>query len=244
MPSRCRRTVVELVRRIAADAKERGDEYSYSNLMLHTAQWEALGRDDADEARRALHDAMSRAPPEMGLVLEWGEDQTMDLIDAYAGEAERAFRRTPRKWAWKGRSYRHYRLQRWWRAFLVGGIAATCMRDRALARQARAVAEQYANLLAKDKDPWPRAMAAAVRAAIAFRGGDPERADALIDEAIRGFDALGLGMYSVACRRAQGLIVGGDRGKALIDEADTRLRAEGIANPARFVEAFVSGFAD
>jgi tetratricopeptide (TPR) repeat protein len=235
---------LDLVKRVASDAKERGDEYSYSNVMLHTAQWEWLAADDPDRGRAALERAMRDAPREMTFVLEWGADQTMDLVDQYAGESERAFGRTPQKWAWKGRSYRHYRLQRWWRAFLAGGIAATCMRDRSLRRQAHATAERYARFLGKDADPWPRAMSASVYAAIAFRQGNTARAAELLQQATAGFDALGLGMYALATRRERGLVLGGETGQALIDEVDSQLRSQGVKNPARFVESFVAGFVD
>ena len=180
----------------------------------------------------------------MGFVKQWGEDQTMDLIDQYAGESERAFARTGDRLAWKGRSYRHYRMQRWWRAFLAGGIAATCLRQRTLAASARAAAERYARALERDRNELPRAMASALRGALAHRLGDAGTAERTLRDAVAGFGRLRLGAYTLGAERALGLVVGGDEGRTLIERCDAKLRAEGVARPDRLVEAFVPGFAD
>jgi hypothetical protein len=50
-----------------------------------------------------------------------------------------------------------------------------------------------------------------------------------------------LPLYAHTTRRRLGELLGGDEGKALIDEADAFLRAGGVVDPARLVATFMPG---
>jgi hypothetical protein len=73
-------------------------------------------------------------------------------------------------------------------------------------------------------------------------GGDDTRVLAAVDAAIAAFDEAALPLESAYARRRRGLIVGGSEGRALIDAADATLRAQGVADPVRWISSQAPGF--
>jgi hypothetical protein len=83
------------------------------------------------------------------------------------------------------------------------------------------------------RDPNPTA-----RPYHALLGGLTAGAPELLDDAARGFDQLAMAAHAAAARFRRGELLGGRDGDRLCGEARDRLRALGIACPARVIEMY------
>jgi tetratricopeptide (TPR) repeat protein len=79
-------------------------------------------------------------------------------------------------------------------------------------------------------------------AAIDHARGDDERAVARLRACIRAFERAEMAAYAAASRAALGRTLGGDEGAALVAAAETALRAQTVAEPARWFAMLAPGF--
>ncbi len=87
--------------------------------------------------------------------------------------------------------------------------------------------------LERERLPWTRALAAALRAGAAHRGGDAARARRELERAVVAFDGAAMAMHAAAARRRLAELVGGDAGAALRDTAEQWMARQRVADPAR-----------
>jgi hypothetical protein len=78
--------------------------------------------------------------------------------------------------------------------------------------------------------PKATAWSCMLKAALAFSGGQHEPCAGLIGEAASGFERAGMHMRVAACRRRLGQLVGGARGRDLIERADRFMLAQGVVD--------------
>jgi hypothetical protein len=131
-------------------------------------------------------------------------------------------------------------------------IEATYLRARlALAsasgekRKARLrMAEDLANIIAKEKMRWSNPLALLIHAGLARRRGDDARAAAIIAQAIKGFEASDMALYAATARRRRGEIIGGERGSELVSQADDWMSKQQIKNPAAVANLMAPGFSE
>jgi hypothetical protein len=76
---------------------------------------------------------------------------------------------------------------------------------------------------------------------VAAARGEPERALALVAEAEAAYATLGFMGYATALKRRRGALLGGDEGRALVEDADGWFSARGAKDPARFAATLVPG---
>jgi hypothetical protein len=95
-------------------------------------------------------------------------------------------------------------------------------------------AERAAATIIREDLPWANPLAALLRAGAASGRGRIEDALELLVEAEGAFEESDMTLYAAAARRARGLLLGGDGGRALVDAADETLRAQRIVDPGRF----------
>ena len=117
-------------------------------------------------------------------------------------------------------------------AFLT--IAANPSRTDVLQDAARAIKR-----LSKESPGWGPAAAAAGRAGMAVVQGDRSAAAAHLERSASIYADLGMTGYASYARRNLGLLVGGDRGRTLVADADAWLRAHGVADPERFASVCI-----
>jgi hypothetical protein len=94
-------------------------------------------------------------------------------------------------------------------------------------------AEADAARLEKEDLPSARALAAAIRAAIAARTA-PDEAPERYRHAAGQLDAAEMHLHAAACRLRLGLLIGGDEGAALERQALAAARTQAIEDPERF----------
>lgn len=126
------------------------------------------------------------------------------------------------------------------RCFML--IAAAAEERPSRARERRlAWAERMLRGLRRSPIACAGALAAGLRALIAAVRGDPAML-ALLREALWGFEEAELGLHAACARRRLGEVLGGDEGRALTDQADRWLAAQGFRAPTRVLAYMTPGF--
>jgi hypothetical protein len=230
---------------IVREARERGDLYGETNITTFVTPFIRLAEDDPAGARRGLRQAMEHWS-QRGFHLQHLTCLMDEVkIDLYLGDCRSAWERLRSQWGALTRSLllRIQQLRIWMyhvRALAAVAVAATGSAPRPFLR----AAERDCGRLEREKNPWPVAIALLVRAGIAVLRGDRLGAAALLRDAAQRHDALDMPMEAAAARRRLGDFLGGEEGRALIEQADTELRTRGIVNPARMTAMLAPGFPD
>ncbi len=116
-------------------------------------------------------------------------------------------------------------------------IAAARPGDHARLRHAL----RLANQLDRERAAWARGLALVVRAGVAARRGDADRAAALRDAAIPALDAAAMGLHAACVRAVDGPLRGGDAGRAATEAATAFFARQGLRAPAAMTAALVPG---
>jgi hypothetical protein len=104
--------------------------------------------------------------------------------------------------------------------------------------------ERDAAHLEREKRPDCQALARVIRAAVAWQRRRPESAVELLGQAIEQFERVEMNAHAAAARRRLGQLVGGDRGRELIEAANAWLTGQGVRNPVRMTRVYAPGFPD
>jgi hypothetical protein len=225
------------------EADRRGDLYTTTELRTALHPIVCLMDDQVATARDVLARAQTNLSREV-TVLHWQHLQSSAWTELYAGSAARAV------------EVLDQRLPAIRRAFLfqvslikaTGTLVRTAAWLGALADGApapgrlRAAIERACGRLGSD--PMSGAIALLVRAELAVLRGDLDAAAAGYRSAALGFDAADTMTFADAARWRLGELLGGDAGRALVDQARAALVAEGIVRPDRVVAMFVPVAAD
>jgi len=234
----------ELARRLPEylrDAEARGDVYLSTNLEVGLPHMTWLVHGDVERARAGVAAAKARWTAE-GFTLEtyytlFAEVQT----ELYVGAPDVAWRVLMERWPALRRSFL-LRIQTVrFMALHARARAAIALaeRDPAQREALLADAEHCASQLARDRGAWGAPLAALTRAGIArLRGRDPL---ALLADAARDFTRFDLHLHAAAARRAEGELRGGDAGRALREEAEAFMRAQGATDVARVTALLAPG---
>ena len=115
-------------------------------------------------------------------------------------------------------------------------MASAALRDGQVRVVKRALAhvEQY---------DWsfPAGAAALLRAALALRAGNDERARGYFESARRDFETARARHMIAACDMRLGQLIGGDEGDALGTRGRTEMKNIGIRSPDRMIELLAPG---
>jgi hypothetical protein len=101
-------------------------------------------------------------------------------------------------------------------------------------------AEKLARRIEKEKMAWARPFTSLLRAAIAHQRN--AASNALLADAIQGFDNGDMRLYAAAARRRLGETSTGAEGERLIAEADAWMTAQRIKNPTALTRMLAPGF--
>jgi serine/threonine protein kinase len=124
------------------------------------------------------------------------------------------------------------------RAALAAAAGAAVVRGRASPLD-DALASAAA--LEKEGAPWGDVLAKLARGGAASIAGAETRAAVLLAEGERAAEACGMALHAAAARRFRGAMLGGAQGARLRDEADDRMKALGVAEPARLAWCLAPG---
>ena len=104
------------------------------------------------------------------------------------------------------------------------------------------IAETVANGIAREDMPYANPYAALIRAGIARRRGDDITAVNQLEKALKEFEGADMLLYATATRHRLGELIGGDRGRELVSQAEEWMSRQLIKNPAKVMNLIAPGF--
>jgi hypothetical protein len=238
--------VAELIRRLPIlrkEALERGDLYAATNLGTFVGYLPWLAADDPAGARRDLGDVMRQWSQRGFHVQHLTGLMATVQIDLYEGNGEAALAHLREQWSTL-RSSMFLRVQTV-RIFMHSLRARAALLAAVRATDPRAslrAAEQDAARIESERMTWSQPIAQLIRAGIAAFRNNSNAAMRHLDIAVAAFDAADMGLFAAAARRRLGEIVGGDRGRVLIESADAWLAGQGIQNAGNMTTLYAPGF--
>jgi len=120
------------------------------------------------------------------------------------------------------------------------GLASTTENRKPILR----IARQKAKKLRGEKSPLAEPFIPYINGCVARLEGDEDSAVKLLREAANAFDGVQYKLYAAATRRQLGRLLGGDEGRALVEQADDIMKKEGIVRPDRVAAMLAPGFPD
>jgi hypothetical protein len=233
------------IRRLLASGGRRNP--LHWNLRTLLAVPIALARDQPTEAME-LFDEWAATPPEE---IFGSSDIAMFAgrvaAHLYCGEGDAAWRhaRTTRRPLDRALQFRdpltHASLHLARAQAAIGHAAEVEGRDR---RSAAVQARRDLHRLERTRFRPARTLARLGHAALAWIDGTPDVCEPLLRRCIDELDALDMAVHAAAARRRLGALLGGDRGEAVVRQADAALAARGVARPEAITRQFVPGFPD
>lgn len=224
----------EIARRAPAwlrDAEQVGDVYA----MVTAEQYDALARLAADDivgARERLRRALGRWCQTGFHFQHWLSLKIEVLCDLYEGKPSAAWARLQS--AWKTLEDSHLmRVQ----LMLIDALMLRATTAAAVAgrgedrRRMLDSADRDAAALKRVKRQNASACADFIRGLTAAAWGDRDAATERLADAAAGFDAAEIGLQAACARRLRGVLLGGERGQALLRQADTFMMEQGIKRP-------------
>ncbi len=239
------RALSALVRAHLAEAEESGDLYMSANLRTMLMPYCHLAADDPEAAYRESEQGLQRWSGHGFQVQHLFSLFTRIQADLYRGRGERALRRTIDNKKQIGRSLLLF--DRALRAFwlnLRGGanLAAALVAQGRTRRRLLRAAGRDARRLGRGRKQAYVALGSLLRGGVAAARGKRQRAIAWLETAAEQLGAADMGLHAATARRRLGQVVGGDRGKAMIEEADRWLAEHEVVNPRRTTDALAPGY--
>jgi hypothetical protein len=229
------------------EATGRGDLYVSTYLQTGLFNAVHLFRDDPESARRAAENAMARWSHQGFHIQHHHDFVARSQLALYEGAGPelhaRARAHVPRleqSLLWQ------VQIVRIEAVYILGRAAVACAAAEAPGSPARKAfcgdARKSARRLMGESGAWAAPLGALVDAAALSLGGDRAGALARLVLAAAGADELDLTLFAIVARRARGLLLGGDEGQALVEEADRAMEARQIRAPARVAAMLAPGF--
>ena len=237
--------IAEVSRRVPlllSAALEQGNLFAATDLRTRlNLVW--LAADDPTRARAEVIEALKSWPHEGFHLQHYTSMQALGHIEMYTGDSEVAYRHIQGQWKVLEQSML-FRIQ-------ILKIDAMHLQARAALASAAGskekahrlrIAERLAQQIARERIAWSSPFVTVIRAAIAWQRDEPANATRLLTEAVKGFDLADLGLYAAATRRRLGEMVGGDRGRGLVAEANAWMLKQNIQNPEAMTRTMTPGF--
>jgi hypothetical protein len=225
------------------DAEQKGDLYTVVNLRTNCTAIVAMARDDVAAAQREL-DAIVPHLPKRGFHVQHAlYCVAQSWLWLYAGEPARAREKLAAVWkAIKGSMLLRIQTTRIALHDLRARAAIALLASRSGDAVAlRNEAEHFVRLLEGERLPWATAHAEALRGCLAYLDGARDQAAARLKEAEDGFGMLKLALLGAAARRARGIVLGGEDGRALVADAEAALKRTGVENSGRMMASLLPG---
>jgi hypothetical protein len=221
------------------EARERGDLYAETNLSLRHLYVARMAADQIETAREELArsiESWSHGGFHVQHYYAWCARVEMAL---YSDAGQSAWELVARQWASLRRSLLD-RVQ-----FLL--IESRHLRARAAlaaaagSRRLLGIAERDCRRIEHEQMPWGNALALLLRAGVSVGRGRTEEALALAASAEEQLTSTDMTVHAAAARRRRGELLGGEKGRDLMAQADAILVAQGIARPQAITAMLAPG---
>ncbi len=228
--------------RLVAEAEERDDRFTLTNLSAAMTPYQAGALDDPDASLVRLEQLLRAWSPSGFHLPHSNALRARVTLELYRGEYDRARELLEGTWKELERSLllrtQTLRVFMWQ---VRGSVAAACAGRNGDGRELKR-GEHAARKMWREKVPYARTMATSLRAALAHAGGDDERAIELLATTEDMAPGAMLPLHGICARLLRGGLVGGDEGGALIASAEEEMRALGVDDPQRFVRVYMPAF--
>ena len=227
-------------------ALEQGNIFAATDLRTRlNLIW--LAADDPDRARLEVIEALSIWPREGFHLQHYSSMLALAQIELYTGDAEVAWKHVKVQWkALKESMLLRTQVLRVDSMYLQARTALAAAVDTTAAekkkRKLLQTAETMAARIAKESMPWSDPLVPLILAPIAVDRGDRSQASTLLSESAHGFDLTDMHLRAMSARRRLGQVLGGERGRELIAEADDWMRNQGIKNPILMTRMLAPGW--
>lgn len=208
-----------------------GDLYSEVTARTYAAV-AALGLDDPTLGEQLLADAAKHFPSGTVLFQSWLLLRAQAMLDLYAGRPGAAWTRIEREWPLLERA--HLLRVQFIRIFalrLRATAAVAALAKGELKGSGAAFALRDASALERERRPFARAAASAVRGGLAAARGDGESAALEYTRAAAAYDEAAMPLEAACCRLRWAGIEGNAQART---EASRQLRALGVKSPTQF----------
>jgi len=212
----------------------------YSGLLL-------LARDQVREADLRISEALSRWSRLDRYLAHMHALKLSVYIDLYRNKPERAWERMtklPEDVMADHAQHLSFRVGRndWY--VLQGRTAlarANATRDAAVTQPLLRTCTSIARLLARQENVYALGSSAALRAGIANLAGLQDEAIDQLHVAEQYFRLAKMELHVACVRRRLGVLIGRERGKNMVAEADRNLIRAGVQNPERWILIYTPG---
>jgi serine/threonine protein kinase/tetratricopeptide (TPR) repeat protein len=234
----------EVARRVPAllsAALEQGNLFGAMDLRTRlNLIW--LAAEDPDKARAEVIEALKSWPHEGFHLQHYVSLHALAQIELYTGDVEVAYKHVEGQWAelessmlLRTPAVRVEAMQLRARTALATSGGG---RDKGKLR----LAEKTARRIEKVKMTWSKPFAILIRATIAHQRGYAAKANSLLAEAVKGFEAAEMLLHAAAARRRLGEKLRDERGAQLVAEADAWMAGQKIKNPEAMTRMLAPGF--
>ncbi len=237
--------IAEVSRRVPimlAAALEQGNLFAAMDMRTRlNLIW--LAADDPTRARAEVIEGLKAWAHEGFHLQHYTSMHALAQIELYTGDVEVAWRHIQGQWnaLEKSMLLRNQVLRIEAMHLQARAALATAGTSNHKERRLK-LAEKMAQRIAKEQVAWAVPFAGLVRAGVAHQRGEASQAVGLLSEAVENFDLADIDLYAAATRRRLGEILGSERGRQLIAEADTWMRKQKIKNPAAMTRMLAPGF--
>jgi hypothetical protein len=225
------------------DGEERGDLCQSTwigGLILPFVEMSA-GR--PEQALNLMNGSLSRWTHQKYSIQLAASAYVRGWILLYQGEGDAAWKFFHAEWpALRRNLYLHVNGIWQWLVYTRAQSALAAPPEAADSGKRLRIAEGDARRLERDRAGYTQPLAQLIRAGIAARRRDSAAAIRLLEAAASGLDECGMSMMAAAARRRRGELLEGEAGRALVHEAESAMRAEGVGDPVRLTNVFVNGF--
>ncbi len=236
--------MVEVSRRVPqllSAALEQGNQFAATDLRTRlNVIW--LAADDPVRARDEVISAMITWPRKGFHLQHYSSLVALAQIEMYTGDYEVA---------WKHIEGQIKALEKSM-LLRIQGLRIDSLHVRARLAVASAegdererhlrLAEKLAAKIEHEEMAYANPFATLIRAGIARRRGDDERAVSLLETAAKDFDAVHMRLYATVSRRRLGEMVGAERGRQMVAQTEEWMTKQQIKNPARMTNLLAPGF--
>jgi serine/threonine protein kinase/tetratricopeptide (TPR) repeat protein len=223
-------------------AEQLGDKYGavwariqLSALDLAVGDWKA--------AHTLLTESVESWTPQIFTPQHLLAEVLTSETERYRGDHKAALDRIDRMWDTAERSF----AMGWQLNRVISHHARACA-QLGLARKSKAgprawlaAAEKEARKLDKQRRHYAHAAAALVRGSAANLAGDTNTAVEQFQTAQGFYEQAEMSLMLACARRSRGRLLGGDQGRALVEQAEATLRREGIVDIPRWTAIYCPG---
>jgi eukaryotic-like serine/threonine-protein kinase len=237
-------TMTAILPELLEDARTRGDLYAQSILQMHGGSCAELAANRPERARRGL-----------GILKDWSnrgfhvehlvETHNQVEVAIYEGEGMMA-------WAWMQQRWlplQHSLLMNVQNFFVQmhslrarAALAAVLTeRSSSQRRDLLRIAARDQRMIDRQDAAWAHPIAALIGASIAALSGRTEDAVAALRTAESEFGTTGMSLHAAVARRAMGVLIAGEQGRAMRAAAERDLKAEAIVSAERIAAVHLPG---